>query len=88
VASVVAFFAPRPETASSPGCPTCGCVLHAALRTYAVVCVVCHRPRWLYTTTPPEQYVCRRCLARSTPRRRVRLVRSIDHLSHANEGPR
>ena len=72
---VAALIAPRPDTASSPACPTCGCALHAALRTYAVVCEVCGEPRRLYTTTPPERYVCCRCLARSAPRRRVRLVR-------------
>jgi hypothetical protein len=72
---VAALITPQPDTAGSAACPTCACALHAALRAYAVVCEVCGKPRWLYTTTPPARYVCRRCLARSAPRRRVRLAR-------------
>jgi len=51
-------------------CPTCGCAVHAAPRTWEVVCSVCGEKRWPYQATAPEApYVCPRCRITSPEKR-------------------
>jgi DNA-directed RNA polymerase subunit RPC12/RpoP len=58
--------APQP----APTCPTCGCALHAPLRTWEVVCSVCGEKRWpLSVHEPAAPYVCARCRVTSPEKR-------------------
>jgi hypothetical protein len=59
---------PPPRT--GPRCPTCECAIHAAPRTWEVVCSVCGEKRWPYRATEPEApYVCPRCQITSPEKR-------------------
>src|SRR5262245_23752529 len=52
------------------GCPTCGCALHAAARTWRTRCSDCGEDRWPYhVDAPPEPYICERCRTASPVKR-------------------
>jgi uncharacterized Zn finger protein (UPF0148 family) len=54
----------------APTCPTCGCALHAPLRTWEVMCSVCGEKRWpLSVQEPAAPYVCARCRVTSPEKR-------------------
>jgi DNA-directed RNA polymerase subunit RPC12/RpoP len=71
----VALTLQKPETTAvsrppAPTCPTCGCALHATLRTWEVVCSVCGEKRWpLSVQEPAAPYVCARCRVTSPEKR-------------------